>query len=473
MDYQMLINGSLVSGSRTLDVVDPSTGDVFAQCACASEEEINQAVDAAAAAFPAWSATSMETRQALMTKIADVMQANADALARTLTMEQGKPLGDASGEVGGSIYFLRDYANMDLPVQVLEDGPNRRVELHRRPLGVVAAIVPWNFPVLTAINKMGAALLAGNTVVLKPAATTPLTTLHIAALIKDIVPPGVVNVVTDKNDLGHVLTNHPKVRKVSFTGSTETGMKVMSSSASTLKRLTLELGGNDSGIVLDDCDPDTVSQMLFNSAFMNNGQVCIALKRLYVHDSQYDAVCDNLAKIAKETVVGPGLQQGTQLGPVQNKTQFDKLKALIEETRSEGTIIAGGDSPEGNGYFINPTIVRDIPDTARLVKDEQFGPVLPVLRYEDVDDVIARANDTDFGLGNSVWSSSPERASAVAAQLDSGSVWINKHADIGPDTPFGGAKMSGVGVEMGEHGLMEFTQVKVINIDKLTAVAAA
>lgn len=471
MDYPMLIDGKLVDGSRRLDVVDPSTGEVFAQCACASAEDIDAAVVAAAAAFSKWSGTSIETRQALMLKMAEAIEANIDTLARTLTSEQGKPLADAMAEVGGAAYFLRYFAQTSLPVQVLEDGEQRRVELHRAPLGVVAAIVPWNFPVLTAVNKLGAALLTGNTVVLKPAATTPLATLYIGGLFRDIVPAGVLNIVIDNNDLGHVLTNHPKVRKISFTGSTETGMKVMTSGAQTLKRLTLELGGNDSGIVLDDCDPDTVSQMLFNSAFMNNGQVCVALKRLYVHSTQYDAVCDNLAKIANETIVGPGLQQGTQLGPVQNSVQYEKLRALIEEARVDGTIIAGGDTPEGPGYFINPTIVRDIPDDARLVTDEQFGPVLPVLRYEDIDDVIARANDTNYGLGNSIWSSSPERAAAVAARLDSGSVWINKHGDIGPDTPFAGAKMSGVGVEMAEHGLSEFTQVKVINYDKKVAVS--
>jgi acyl-CoA reductase-like NAD-dependent aldehyde dehydrogenase len=472
MDYPMLIDGALVDGSRRLDVVDPSTWEVFAHCACASAADIDAAVAAAAAAFPKWSGTSLETRHALMLKMAEAIETNIDTLARTLTSEQGKPLADAMAEVGGAAYFLRYFAQTSLPVQVLEDGEQRRVELHRAPLGVVAAIVPWNFPVLTAVNKLGAALLTGNTVVLKPAATTPLATLHIGALFSDIVPAGVLNIVTDNNDLGHVLTNHPKVRKISFTGSTETGMKVMTSGAQTLKRLTLELGGNDSGIVLDDCDPDTVSQMLFNSAFMNNGQVCVALKRLYVHSTQYDAVCDNLAKIANETIVGPGLQQGTQLGPVQNSVQYEKLRALIEEARVDGTIIAGGDTPEGPGYFINPTIVRDIPDDARLVTDEQFGPVLPVLRYDDIDDVIARANDTNYGLGNSIWSSSPERAAAVAARLDSGSVWINKHGDIGPDTPFAGAKMSGVGVEMGKHGLGEFTQVKIVNYDKKVAVNA-
>jgi acyl-CoA reductase-like NAD-dependent aldehyde dehydrogenase len=468
--YDMLVNGKLTRGSRTLDVVDPATAEVFAACACASREEIEDAVTASAAAFPTWSATSLDERRAVLIKMAEAIETNLESIARTLTSEQGKPIGDAQGEVGGAAYFLRYYAGLEIPVEMIEDSEARRIELHRLPLGVVAAIVPWNFPVLTAVNKVGAALITGNTVVVKPAATTPLATLQVAALWRDIVPAGVVNIVIDKNDLGDVLTSHPLVRKVSFTGSTTTGMKVMASGSNTLKRMTLELGGNDSGIVLDDCDPDIVSQQLFDSAFTNNGQVCIALKRLYVHDSQYDAICSKLAEIANATIVGPGSQQGTQLGPVQNRVQFDKLKTLIEETRTAGTIIAGGDSPEGPGYFINPTIVRDISDNARLVTDEQFGPVLPVMRFSDLDDVVARANDSSFGLGNSVWSSDSERAGAVAAQLDSGTVWINKHGDIGPDTPFAGAKMSGVGIEMGMHGLLEFTQAKVINFSKPVSV---
>ncbi|MBY0393475.1 MAG: aldehyde dehydrogenase family protein, partial [Novosphingobium sp.] len=443
---------------------------IFSSCASGSREDFEDAVTAAAAAFPAWSQTTAEERSALLIKMAEVIEANLESLARTLTSEQGKPIPDAQAEVGGAAYFLRYYAGQTIPVEVIEDSEARLIELHRRPLGVVAAIVPWNFPVLTAVNKVGAALLTGNTVVVKPAATTPLATLEIAALWKDLVPAGVVNVVTDNNDLGDALTGHPLVRKVSFTGSTTTGSKVMAAGSASLKRMTLELGGNDSGIVLDDCDPEVVSQQLFDAAFVNNGQVCIALKRLYVHESQYDAVCAKLAEIAKAAVIGPGSQQGTQLGPVQNRVQFEKLTALIEETRAEGTIIAGGDSPEGEGYFINPTIVRDISDDARLVAEEQFGPVLPVLRFADIDDVVARANNTSFGLGNSVWSADPARAGAVAARLDSGSVWINKHGDIGPDTPFAGAKMSGVGVEMGMHGLLEFTQAKVMNYAKAARV---
>ncbi|WP_421793716.1 aldehyde dehydrogenase family protein [Hydrocarboniphaga effusa] len=470
MKYQLLIGGELVDGDRTLDVIDPATAQVFERCACASERDLDRAIEAAHAAFPAWASTSLEARQQVLLKMADAMDARGAEVQRLLTQEQGKPLGDSAMEVGGVSYLLRHYASLDIPVRVIEDSETRRVELHRKPLGVVAAIVPWNYPVFMAAMKFAAALLAGNTVVLKPAPTTPLSSLLMGMIFKDVVPAGVFNVIVDRNDLGARLTSHPLVRKVSFTGSTGTGMKVMASAAPTLKRLTLELGGNDAGIVLDDCDPRLVAQRVFDAAFANNGQLCVALKRLYVHESLYDAVCDELVRIAGAAKVGPGLEADTRLGPVQNRDQYEKVLALIEETRGVGKIIAGGDRPAGAGYFINPTIVRDIREGARLVDEEQFGPVVPVIRYSDLDEVIERANATGFGLGNSVWSSNPERAAAVAARLESGTVWINQHGDTGPTIPFAGAKLSGMGAEYAEEGLAELTQIKVVNRAKQAAI---
>jgi acyl-CoA reductase-like NAD-dependent aldehyde dehydrogenase len=302
--------------------------------------------------------------------------------------------------------------------------------------------------------------------VAKPAPTTPLTTLRFGELCARILPPGVVNVIVDQNDLGPALTGHPDVAKVAFTGSTATGKKVMASAAGTLKRLTLELGGNDAAIVLDDVDSKEVAPKIFAGATLNSGQVCFAIKRLYVHDSVYDAFCDELGKLARETVVGDGLEPGTQMGPIQNEAQFEKVKGYIEDGRQNGTIVAGGEVVEREGFFIRPTIVRDIPDDARLVREEQFGPVLPVLRYSDIDAVIARANDTEFGLGGSVWSSDRDRAFGVAARINSGTVWVNKHLDVGLDTPFAGAKQSGIGAEMGQEGLEEFTQATIINMAK-------
>lgn len=463
-DYKLLINGELVSGDQSMDVINPATEQVLAACPRASEDQLNQAVAAAKAAFPAWSGQSIDERKAVVGKIADLIEANAQELAQLLTQEQGKPVADAMGEVYGTAAFFRYFMSLDLPVKVIEDSEGKLVEAHRKPLGVVGAIVPWNFPLILMSFKLPPALIAGNTVVLKPAPTTPLTSLKLGELIKDVVPKGVLNIITDANDLGAPLTAHPDVNKVSFTGSTATGSKVMAGAAGLLKRITLELGGNDAGIVLDDVDPKEVAPKLFNSAFQNSGQVCIAMKRLYVHESIYDEVCDELTTLANDAIVGDGLQQGTTLGPLQNKMQFEKVQELIKDAAQHGTISAGGEVLDQPGYFIRPTIVRDITDGTRLVDEEQFGPVLPVIKYSDYDDVVQRANASPYGLGGSVWAKDLDRAYALAEKLESGTIWINHHADLNPAVPFGGAKQSGLGTELGEEGLSEFTQLKVINM---------
>ncbi|MAW45148.1 MAG: aldehyde dehydrogenase family protein [Pseudomonadales bacterium] len=464
--YKLLINGEMVDGDLSMDVLNPATEEVLADCPRASEDQLNAAVAAAKAAFPAWSKTDVDERKALVLKIADVIEANATELVQLLTKEQGKPLEAATVEVYGMAAFCRYFTSLDLPVEVLEDSDARRVEVHRNPLGVIGAIVPWNFPLLLMAFKLPPALIAGNTLVIKPAPTTPLSTLRLAELISDIVPAGVINFITDANDLGAPMTAHPDVRKISFTGSTETGAKVMAGAAGLLKRITLELGGNDAGIVLDDVNPKEAAQKLFDSAFQNSGQVCIAMKRLYVHENIYDEVCDELATIANDTIIGDGSEQGTKLGPLNNKMQYDKVKALIEDAKQEGNVIAGGEFPDKPGYFIRPTIVRDIKEGSRLVDEEQFGPVLPVMSFADESEAVARANSSPWGLGGSVWSANPERAYALAEQMDAGTVWINKHAELDPTIPFGGAKMSGLGNELGQEGLLEFTQQKIINMAK-------
>jgi len=463
-DYKLLINGALVDGDAEMDVINPATEEVLAKCPRASKAQLDAAVAAAQAAFPGWRDTPIAERKAKLTEIADIIQANATELARLLTQEQGKPLADATGEVYGASAFFRYFTMLDLPVKVLDDSETRKVEVHRRPLGVVGAIVPWNFPIILMAFKVPAALLAGNTLVLKPAPTTPLSTLKLAALIKDVLPPGVLNVIADAGELGGAMTAHPGIRKISYTGSTATGKKVMAGAADALKRITLELGGNDASIVLEGSDPKTVAPKIFAGAFQNSGQVCIAIKRAYVHDSIYDAMCEELAQLADAAVVGDGLEQGTQLGPIQNKTQFERVMGIIESARTEGKIIAGGERLGEKGYFIKPTIVRDITDGSRLVDEEQFGPVLPVIRYSDANDAVARANNSEYGLGGSIWSTDLDKAYDLATRMESGTVWVNKHADLAPNIPFGGAKGSGIGVELGEEGLAEFTQLQVINV---------
>jgi acyl-CoA reductase-like NAD-dependent aldehyde dehydrogenase len=465
-DFRLLINGKLVKGAGTLDVINPATGGILTAAPRADRAQLDEAVAAAKTAFPSWSAQPLPQRSALLFKLAEALEAEQGEFARLLTEEQGKPLPEAAWEIALSIATTRYFAALDLPLELLKEDATQKVVRQHKPLGVVAAITPWNFPLVLLIIKVAPALLAGNTVVAKPAPTTPLTTLKFGEPCARILPAGVINIIVDQNDLGTALTGHPDVAKVAFTGSTATGKKVMENVAGSLKRLTLELGGNDAAIVLEDVDPKEVAPKLYAGAMVNAGQACIAIKRLYVHDSIYDAVCNELGKLARETVVGDGLEQGTQMGPIQNKAQFEKVKGFLEDARRNGKIVAGGGALDRKGYFVQPTIVRDIPDTAKLVRDEQFGPVLPVLRFSDIENVIARANDTEFGLGGSVWSSDLERAFTVAARINSGMVWVNKHLDVRPDVPFGGAKQSGMGAELGQEGLEEFTQATIINMAK-------
>ena len=463
-DFKLLIGGQLVAGDATMDVINPATEQRVAVCSRASKAQLDQAVAAAKAAFPAWAATSIDERRKALLAMADAIQAAAPELSRLLTQEQGKPLQAAMGEVYGAAAFFRYFASLDLPAKTVQDDAAGRVEIRRKPLGVIGAIVPWNFPLILMAFKVPAALLAGNTIVLKPAATTPLSTLKIAELVKDRVRPGVLNVIADANDLGAAITAHPDIRKISFTGSTETGKRVMAGAADALKRVTLELGGNDAAIVLDDVDPVETAPKIFAAAFQNSGQVCIAAKRVYIHESIYDAMCEELARLADAAVVGDGLEQGTQFGPLQNKAQFDKVLGYIEAGKRDGKVIAGGERAGDTGYFIRPTIVRDIADGSKLVDEEQFGPVLPLIKFKDAADAVARANASDYGLGGSIWARDAERAWDLAAGMESGTVWINKHADLQPHLPFGGAKLSGVGSELGEEGLKEFTQVQVLNM---------
>ena len=461
---ELLIDGKLTPGVEPMDVIDPATEDVAGRCWRASEAQLDQAVRAAEAAQPGWADKSLDERRAAIGRVAQIVAEHAEEIGALLTREQGKPLKDAIAEVHGFAAFTGYFASLDLPVEVLDDSPQRRVEAHRVPLGVVAAIVPWNFPIILLAFKFGPALLAGNTLVVKPAPTTPLSTLRLAALVKDAVPPGVLNVIADANDLGPALSTHPAVRKVSFTGSTATGSKIMASAASTLKRLTLEMGGNDAGVVLPDVDPKAVAPKLFDAAFANNGQLCIALKRLYVHDSIYDAVCEELVGIAQSKKVGSGFEDGVELGPIQNRAQYEKFLAILEDAKTKGKVLTGGEPRSGPGYFVEPTLVRDIAEGARLVDEEQFGPALPIVRYSDPDEVIRRVNRSESGLGGSVWSSDVERAHDLACRMDAGTVWVNQHAALDPSIPFSGAKLSGVGAELGRMGLEEFTQLKIVNV---------
>jgi len=472
MAYRLLIDSELVDGASTLDVIDPASGAVFTTCARADAAQLDRAVAAAKRAFPAWAALSHAERGAHLHRIADAMEARMEEFCTVLVREQGKPMPQAQFEVGGSVAAFRWYGDQELAVETIRDNADELIMEQRTPLGVVAAITPWNFPLILLVMKVAPALITGNTVIAKPAPTTPLTTALLGEIVADILPPGVLNVIIDANDLGAALSGHFDVAKVSFTGSTATGKRVMEGAASSLKRLTLELGGNDAAIILDDVDIKEVAPKVFDAAMLNAGQVCLAVKRVYVPRSMVDALCDEFARLGAQAVVDDGLNQGAQIGPVQNKQQYDKVLGLIEESKTVGTLVVGGTNLNRDGYFIAPTVFRDIPDDSRLVREEQFGPVFPVLAYDSIDEVIARANDSEYGLGGTIWTKDIDRGLAVAMQVQTGTIWVNKYLDMPFDIPFGGAKQSGFGRERGVEGMHEYTQGKIINIAKASPVPA-
>ncbi len=469
-EFDMVINGKPVQSGNTFDVINPATGSAFARCQLGDVSHVNQAVAAAKAAFPAWSRTTDEERKQLLHAVAGAIQENMPELMEIVTKETGKPMGGLNGvgsgmEVGGSIAWAQYTAELQLPVDVIQDNEVARVEVHRKPLGVVASITPWNWPLMIAIWHVMPALRAGNTVVIKPSPYTPVSTLRLVQLASEILPPGVLNVITGEGDVGAALSAHPDVQKVTFTGSTPTGKRIMESAAGNLTRCTLELGGNDAGIVLPDVDVEATVPKLFAAAFHNNGQTCAALKRMYVHESQYDEICQAMAELAKSVVVGDGLEEGTELGPIQNQAQLDIVQDLADSARADGgRFLAGGKRMDRDGYFFEPTIVADLTDGSRLVDEEPFGPIVPIIKYSDIDEVIERANRSQQGLGGSVWSSDPNKAAELAQRLECGSAWVNDHGALQPDAPFGGVKQSGMGVEFGLYGLEEFTSIQTLKI---------
>lgn len=461
----MLIDGIQVSGAgEPFSVINPATEEAFCQCNMASVEQLDLAVSAARRAFPAWSQTPDAERSHLLHQIADRLGANADELARIIVQEQGKPLALAQMEVGAAAGWTRYNADLEIPEHVYEDSESRRARAHRKPLGVVASITPWNWPLMIAIWHIMPALRTGNTVICKPSGMTPLNTLRLVEIMNEVLPKGVINVVMGEAEIGSAISGHSDINKVIFTGSTPTGQRIMANAANTLKRLTLELGGNDAAIVLPDADVESIAEAIFNTAFLNMGQTCAALKRLYVHDSIYTALSSKLAEIAESQVVDNGMKPETTFGPIQNSSQFRIVNELVDDARSQGArILTGGKPCSDKGYFYPPTIVTEVSNGVRLVDEEQFGPVLPIIRYNDVNEAIRMANDCPFGLGGSVWGTDIARAEQVARQLECGTVWINNHAEVLPNIPFGGSKLSGVGVEFGLEGLLEYTQLQVIN----------
>lgn len=470
--FPVMINGKKIEDGASFGVINPATGNVFASIIESDADQVDAAVSAAKNAFPAWSALTEEERADYLLKIAAVIEENFVELATLLTQETGKPLNGLNGvgskfEVGGSMAWTQFTTSLTLPIEVIQDDDEHRVEVHYKPLGVVASIPPWNWPLLIAIWHIMPALRSGNTVVLKPSEKTPIATARFVELANTILPAGVLNLVAGDGQVGEKLVQHPEVNKIIFTGSTSTGKNIMASAASDLKRLTLELGGNDAGIVLPDVDINSVAERLFGVCFHNNGQTCAALKRLYVHESQHDALVDAFIKLANATIVGNGLEETTELGPIQNARQLNIVKDLVTSAVTEGgSIVAGGKPLDGRGYFYPPTVVTGLKDGNRLVDEEQFGPVIPIIKYTDIDEAIRSANTNKSGLGASIWSSDLEKAAELAKRFEAGSVWINDHGAVKPNAPFGGVKQSGIGVEFGQYGLKEYATIQTLHVTK-------
>jgi acyl-CoA reductase-like NAD-dependent aldehyde dehydrogenase len=464
--FSLTIAGEAVRADSQLDVLNPATGKVFASCPDASREQVDHAIEAAQEAYRSWR-VDLAARRAALIACSEALKLAAPEIGRVLTQEQGKPLKAAISEVMGAAAWFALTAALPFETEILQDDDALRVELHKKPLGVVGAITPWNFPIILSSWKIAPALLAGNTLVLKPSPFTPLSSLMMGEVLRKVLPRGVFSVLSGGDELGRWICEHPIVRKISFTGSVATGKKIQAGAAADLKRVTLELGGNDPAIILGDVDPKAVADKVFEAAFANSGQVCVAIKRAYVEESIYPQVLAAITERAKAARVGDGLEDGVEYGPINNAAQFERVAELVEDARRAGAKIETGGAPlPREGFFYAPTIVSGVVEGTRVVDEEQFGPVLPVMPFRDLDDAIERANGTHFGLGGSIWTRDIERGAELARQLESGTGWVNQHMNLLPNAPFGGSKWSGIGYENGRWGLASFTEHQVINIAK-------
>ena len=465
--WQMMIAGKSVPAVETFDVVNPFDESLVGRCAQATEAHVDEAVRAAKAAFPAWSAERDSARAERLLDIAALIEKHHQELSSLITREQGKPQSGpgANFEVGGAAVWTRVTAGLSLPQETIQEDASAKITLTRKPVGVVASITPWNWPLLIATWHVMPAIRVGCTVVIKPSPFTPLSTLRLVELMNEVLPPGVINIVTGDGDVGAWLSDHPDVQKVVFTGSIATGRKIMASASRSLKRVTLELGGNDAGIILPGTHIEPLLEKLFWGCFINAGQTCAALKRLYVHESQYDEVVARLAEYVSKVPVGNGLDASTLIGPVSNQMQLKKVEELVLDARKRGArIVTGGKRTSDTGFVYPLTVIADATDEMRVVAEEQFGPVIPVIRYRSVDEAIRRANSLDVGLGGSIWGDDLEAAATHASRLECGTAWVNQHGALHPMAPFGGGKSSGIGVEFNVDGLKEYTTTQVVNI---------
>ena len=465
--FTLTIDGKPAATTTTFNVLNPADETVVAACPQGNTQLIDEAVAAARRAFPKWSAVPDTERVAKLNAVADLIEKHHQELAELVTREQGKTQSGpgANLELGGAAAWTRVTASLTLSEQVIQDDGAGKIVVHRKPVGVVGSITPWNWPLLIAVWHVMPAIRVGCTVVIKPSPFTPLSTLRLVELMNEILPAGVINVVTGGPEVGTHLATHPGIDKIVFTGSVATGKKVMGGGAQTLKRMTLELGGNDAGIVLPGTNIEPLLEKLFWGCFINAGQTCAALKRLYVHEDQYEDVVRKFADYCARIPVGNGLDPKNLIGPIANKMQFDKVVDFVEDARASGArIVLGGKKPGGKGFFYPLTVIADTTDDMRVVKEEQFGPVIPIVKYKTVEEAIARANSLDVGLGGSVWGNDAQEAARLATRLECGTAWVNQHGGLHPMAPFGGVKCSGIGVEFNVDGLKEYTTIQVVNV---------
>lgn len=465
--YESLL--SAVTAEAGDPSTDPATDELIGLAPRRTPADLDLAVTAAREAQEKWAELGHARRCELLLAAADAIDDSADALAELISREQGKPLDGAAPsaafEAGACAAWLRATAAIELEPQVVVDDGETRAVLEYRPAGVVGAIGPWNWPAMIAIWQIAPALRMGNTVVVKPSEFTPLSVLAVGEILNRVLPPGVLQVLSGGRELGAAFSSHQGFAKLMFTGSTPTGKAIARAAADNLARVTLELGGNDAGIVLPDVDPNAIAEDLFWGAFINTGQTCAALKRLYVHEDVYDAVCEALLRVARSTRSGHGVDAGVTLGPLTTAAQFDVVDRLVEDARLSGARILIGGEPDraAPGNFYPATLVADIAPDRPLVTEEQFGPALPIVRFREVDEAVALANAGGAGLGGSVWSADVDAARAIAARLRTGTVWINRHGAVHPMVPFGGVGASGYGLEFGVEGLKSVAVPQVIN----------
>ncbi|CAM1509683.1 Fc.00g000180.m01.CDS01 [Cosmosporella sp. VM-42] len=447
---------------KTYYGIDPSTGRTLWEVPVATQKDLDDAVAAANSAFGGWAKIQHSERRRLLNLFADGLEMYKEQLTELLFRESGKPPGFAESEILMGINTVRGNAEWSVPDEVLKDDKDVKIVIQHPPIGVVAGIVPWNYPFQLAILKIAPALMTGCTIIVKPSPFTPYTALKIGEIAAQTFPPGIVQVLGGDDNLGPWITKHPGISKISFTGSTATGKKVMAAASETMKRVNLELGGNDAAVVTEDFDIAKAAQLVATASLAHSGQICMATKRVYVHQSVYDNFMGHLKTIVSTLKTGEGF-----CSPIQNKMQYDKVKSIYadcEENKYEFAV-GNGRVPElqaGSGYFVSPAIIADPPENSRIVQEEPFGPIIPVLAFCDDAELIHRVNSTDTGLGATVYCRNERRAWNIASELETGSVWVNGGLKLHPEALFGAHKQSGIGGELGPLGLRYYTNTRTV-----------